>query len=156
MLDVDVDVDVETVRSSLSAESKAATKRKLRDSNIALLTPLTTRRMNNLAGAPASTASLKLFDDWTSFAVPAGLSICELCKAGYWAALFGWPRKLLACSRCKVLCGGFKFGACGESVYYSAMGVVTTAGLTHAHAVEKNSFLPEEVFVGPVCTSTLH
>ena len=109
MLDVDVDVDVDTVRLSLDAESKTATKRKLRDINIALLTVSVTRCMNNLAGAPASTASLKLFDDWTSFAVPTGLSICELCKAGYWAALFGWPRKLLACSRCKVLCGGFKY-----------------------------------------------
>ncbi len=52
--------------------------------------------------------------------------------------------------------GGNKSGASGESVYYSAMGVVTTAGLAHAHAVEKNSFLPEEVFVGPVRTSSLH
>jgi CubicO group peptidase (beta-lactamase class C family) len=46
--------------------------------------------------------------------------------------------------------GGNRSGASGESTYYTAMGVVTTEGLDHVHALATNSFLPEDLFIGPV------
>ena len=46
--------------------------------------------------------------------------------------------------------GGNKSGASGESTHYTAMGVVTTVGLEHLHSIANGSFLPEELFVGPI------
>jgi CubicO group peptidase (beta-lactamase class C family) len=46
--------------------------------------------------------------------------------------------------------GGNRSGVSGESEWYTAMAVVTTEGLTHAHAVVTKPFVPEELFVGPV------
>ncbi len=46
--------------------------------------------------------------------------------------------------------GGNKSGSSGESKHYTAMGVVTTDGLTHPHTTDGSCFLPEDVFVGPV------
>ncbi len=46
--------------------------------------------------------------------------------------------------------GGNKSGASGECQYSTAMGVVTTDGFDFKHAIETKSFLPEELFVGPV------
>ncbi len=46
--------------------------------------------------------------------------------------------------------GGNKSGVSGESAYYTAMAVVTTRGLDHAHATATESFLPRDLFVGPV------
>ncbi len=45
--------------------------------------------------------------------------------------------------------GGNKSGVSGESAFSTAMGVVTTRGLDHAHSTAKHSFLPRELFVGP-------
>jgi hypothetical protein len=46
--------------------------------------------------------------------------------------------------------GGNKSGVSGESAFYTAMGVVTTRRLDHAHSTARHSFLPRELFVGPV------
>ena len=46
--------------------------------------------------------------------------------------------------------GGNKSGTSGESKYFTAMGVVTAAGFEYRHATETTSFLPEELFTGPV------
>ena len=46
--------------------------------------------------------------------------------------------------------GGNKSGASGEPTYFTAMAVVTTQGLDHAHATVTQSFLPAELSTGPV------
>jgi CubicO group peptidase (beta-lactamase class C family) len=46
--------------------------------------------------------------------------------------------------------GGNKSGVTGESEHYTAMALVTTQGLDHVHSTVRESFLPQEVFVGPV------
>ena len=46
--------------------------------------------------------------------------------------------------------GGNKCGVSGESKHFTAMGVVTTQGLDHPHSTAVESFLHEELFVGPV------
>ena len=46
--------------------------------------------------------------------------------------------------------GGNRSGLSGESKHYTAMGRVTTEGIDYAHSIAKSSFVPEELFVGPV------
>ena len=46
--------------------------------------------------------------------------------------------------------GGNRSGVSGESTHYTAMGRVTTQGIDFPHSIEKSSFVPEELFVGPV------
>ena len=46
--------------------------------------------------------------------------------------------------------GGNRSGVSGESAHFTAMAVVTTRGLVHNHMTSKESFLPDEIFVGPV------
>ena len=46
--------------------------------------------------------------------------------------------------------GGNRSGTSGEAKYYTAMGVVTTKGIDHDHGTGTTSFLPKELFVGPV------
>ena len=46
--------------------------------------------------------------------------------------------------------GGNRSGVSGESSHYTAMAVVTTAGLDFPHSTYGGSFLPEDLFVGPV------
>ena len=46
--------------------------------------------------------------------------------------------------------GGNKSGVSGESKHYTAIGMVTTDGIDHPHLTERVSFLPRELFVGPV------
>ena len=46
--------------------------------------------------------------------------------------------------------GGNKSGASGEETYFTALGVVTTEGIDYSHATETSSFLPEDLFIGPV------
>jgi len=45
--------------------------------------------------------------------------------------------------------GGNGSGVCGESKYYTAMGMVTTQGINHPFSTARESFLPEDMFVGP-------
>ena len=47
--------------------------------------------------------------------------------------------------------GGNKSGVSGESEQFTALGVVTTAGLPdYAHAIDTRSILPDDIFVRPV------
>jgi len=46
--------------------------------------------------------------------------------------------------------GGNKSGASGDPEHFTAMGVVTTRGLGHPHSTAVASFLPADLFVGPV------
>jgi len=46
--------------------------------------------------------------------------------------------------------GGNKSGASGEGTHFTALGVVTTEGIEYRHATETRSFLPEDLFIGPV------
>ncbi|MBM3933138.1 MAG: serine hydrolase [SAR202 cluster bacterium] len=46
--------------------------------------------------------------------------------------------------------GGNKCGMYGEGDHFTAMGVVTTAGLEYPYKSVGKSFIPEEVFTGPV------
>ena len=46
--------------------------------------------------------------------------------------------------------GGNKSGVSGESVNYTALGVVTTTGIEHLHMTSRESFIPSELFLKPV------
>ena len=47
--------------------------------------------------------------------------------------------------------GGNKSGSSGESMYFTALGVVTTDGLpAYKHAIETRSIVPDRLFIGPV------
>ncbi len=46
--------------------------------------------------------------------------------------------------------GGNGCGVSGESKYYTAMGQVTAQGVNHPHSLARTSFLPEDLFTGPV------
>ena len=46
--------------------------------------------------------------------------------------------------------GGNRSGISGKSTHYTAMGRVKTQGVRLAHSIEKSSFVPEELFIGPV------
>ena len=49
--------------------------------------------------------------------------------------------------------GGNKSGVSGESRHYTAMGMVATDGIDRAHSAARESFIPGELFVGPVRVS---
>ena len=46
--------------------------------------------------------------------------------------------------------GGNGSGMCGENEHYTAMGMVTTQGINHVYSIARESFLPEDLFIGPV------
>jgi CubicO group peptidase (beta-lactamase class C family) len=46
--------------------------------------------------------------------------------------------------------GGNGSGVSGESRHYTALASVATRGIEHPFAVARESFLPAELFVGPV------
>ncbi len=46
--------------------------------------------------------------------------------------------------------GGNKSGVSGESSHYTAIGMVTTDGIGHVHSTARESFIPRELFLGPV------
>ena len=46
--------------------------------------------------------------------------------------------------------GGNKSGMSGERKHVTAVGVVTTEGFEYKYGTETTSFLPEELFIGPV------
>ena len=80
------------------------------------------------------------------------ISASDLARFGHLLATRGqWEgEQLLDPQWLRGHSGGNRSGASGESTYYTAMGVVTTEGLDHAHAIATNSFLPEELFSGPL------
>ena len=80
------------------------------------------------------------------------ISAADLARWGHLVATEGlWKgERLIDAAWLRGHGGGNKSGASGESVHYTAMGVVTTVGLDHLHSIAKGSFLPEELFVGPI------
>jgi len=46
--------------------------------------------------------------------------------------------------------GGNRSGVSGEGRYFTALAVVTTAGIDHPHGTWPESFIPQDLFVGPV------
>ena len=80
------------------------------------------------------------------------ISASDLARFGHLVATQGvWKgRRLISPEWLGGHGGGNRCGMSGESVHFTAMGVVTTDGLTHSHRLATNSFLPADVFVGPV------
>ena len=81
----------------------------------------------------------------------AVISASDLARFGHLVATQGvWMgERLLGAEWFRGHGGGNRSG---ESKHFTAMGVVATEGLAHPHAVSKESFLPEDVFVGSVST----
>ena len=82
----------------------------------------------------------------------AVLSASDLARFGHLVATRGnWKgEQLLAPQWLRGHSGGNGSGVCGESRYYTAMGKVSTRGIDHPFAVARESFLPADLFVGPV------
>ena len=82
------------------------------------------------------------------------ISASDLARFGHLVATRGlWEgRQLIDPQWLRGHGGGNRSGVSGESRQYTAMAVVTTAGLDHLHSTATESFLPEDVFVGPVST----
>ena len=80
------------------------------------------------------------------------MSASDLARFGHLVATQGqWEgEQLIDPAWLRGHSGGNKSGQSGESTHFTAMGVVTTLGLDHPHATATESFLPEDVFVGPV------
>jgi CubicO group peptidase (beta-lactamase class C family) len=80
------------------------------------------------------------------------MSASDLARFGHLVATRGqWEGKqLIDRAWLRGHSGGNKSGVSGESAQFTAMGVVTTLGLDHPHATATESFLPEDLFVGPV------
>lgn len=82
----------------------------------------------------------------------AVISASDLARFGHLVATQGvWVgERLLGAEWLRGHGGGNRSGESGESKHFTAMGVVATEDLAHPHAVSKESFLLEDVFVGPI------
>lgn len=82
------------------------------------------------------------------------ISASDLTRFGHLVATQGWweGRRLVDPRFLRGHGGGNRCGVSGESRHFTAMAVVTTVGLDHPHSTTADSFLPEDVFVGPVRT----
>ncbi len=82
----------------------------------------------------------------------AVVSASDLARFGFLVATRGvWDgERLIGTEWIRGHGGGNKSGSSGESEHFTSMGVVTTAGLDHSHSIAEESFLPRELFVGPV------
>jgi CubicO group peptidase (beta-lactamase class C family) len=80
------------------------------------------------------------------------ISASDLARFGHLVATRGvWRgRRLVGAEWTRGHGGGNRSGVSGESRHFTAMAVVTTDGLTHPHGTTTESFLPDDVFVGPV------
>jgi CubicO group peptidase (beta-lactamase class C family) len=80
------------------------------------------------------------------------VSASDLARFGHLVATEGiWEgRRLVDPQWLRGHGGGNRSGVSGESRTYTAMAVVTTSGLEHAHSTTTESFLPANLFVGPV------
>ena len=79
------------------------------------------------------------------------MSASDLARFGHLVATGGiWKgKRVLGAEWLRGHSGGNKSGASGEGRHYTAMGVVTTLGLDHAHSTETESFIPKQFFTGP-------
>ena len=80
------------------------------------------------------------------------MSASDLARFGHLVATEGvWVgRRLLDPHWLRGHSGGNRSGVSGESRHFTALAVVTTDGLDHSHATATESFLPEDLFSGPV------
>jgi CubicO group peptidase (beta-lactamase class C family) len=83
------------------------------------------------------------------------ISASDLARFGHLVATQGeWDGRRLVDPRFLRGHGvGNRSGVSGESGHVTAMAVVTTTGLDHPHSTATTSFLPEDLFVGPVVTA---
>ena len=81
----------------------------------------------------------------------AVISASDLARFGHLVATRGvWKgERLIGAEWVRGHGGGNRSGVSGESTHFTAMGVVATEGLDHPHSVASESFLPQDVFVGP-------
>ena len=82
----------------------------------------------------------------------AVMSASDLARFGHLVATRGkWKgEQLLDPQWLRGHGGGNGSGVCGESRHYTAMGVVSTQGIAHPYSEARESFLPAELFLGPV------
>ncbi len=82
----------------------------------------------------------------------AVMSASDLARWGHLVATGGvWKgERLLDPQWVRGHGGGNRCGVSGESRHYTAMGMVTTEGIDHVHSAARSSFLPDDVFIGPV------
>ena len=82
----------------------------------------------------------------------ATISASDLARFGHLIATRGnWKgEQLIDPQWLRGHSGGNGSGVCGESRYYTAMASVSTRGLDHPFATARESFLPADLFVGPI------
>ena len=82
----------------------------------------------------------------------AVMSASDLARFGHLIATDGiWKgERLLDPQWLRGHGGGNRCGVCGEGKHFTAMGMVTTEGIKRPFSTVRDSFLPEDVFVGPV------
>jgi CubicO group peptidase (beta-lactamase class C family) len=80
------------------------------------------------------------------------ISAVDLARFGHLVATRGtWQgQRLIDPQWLRGHSGGNRSGMSGESRRYTAMAVVTTVGLDHPHSTWSRSFIPDDLFVGPV------
>jgi CubicO group peptidase (beta-lactamase class C family) len=80
------------------------------------------------------------------------ISASDLARFGHLMATQGnWNgRQLIDPAWLRGHSGGNRSGVSGESEHVTAMAVVTADGFDHAHSTVRRSFIPEQLFVGPV------
>ena len=82
----------------------------------------------------------------------ATLSASDLARFGHLVATRGlWKgEQVLDPQWLRGHGGGNRCGVSGENRHYTAMAVVTAEGIDHPYSTARTSFLPEDIFVGPV------
>jgi CubicO group peptidase (beta-lactamase class C family) len=80
------------------------------------------------------------------------ISASDLARFGHLVATQGvWNgRRLIDPQWLRGHSGGNRSGVSGERRHFTALAVVTTQGLDHPHSTSLDSFLPPDVFTGPV------
>ena len=80
------------------------------------------------------------------------ISAADLARFGHLVATGGRWRgdRLIHPQWLRGHSGGNRSGMSGESRRFTAMAVVTTVGLDHPHSTWSRSFIPDDLFVGPV------
>ncbi len=80
------------------------------------------------------------------------ISAADLARFGHLLATGGiWRgRRVMDREWLRGHAGGNRSGVSGEGTHHTALGVVTTEGIDHPHSKAESSFLPENLFTGPV------
>ena len=80
------------------------------------------------------------------------ISASDLARFGHLLATGGiWKgRRVMDSEWLRGHAGGNRSGVSGEHTHVTAMGMVTTEGIDHPHSQARSSYLPAELFTGPV------